>query len=631
MACLTGSAALIGWFIKSQRFTGIRPDYIPMAPNTALVFIGLGLSLAALAGINQTRRVVVFIRSSAALVLFLTLLRLCEYTAGVDFGLDDWARRFPGESFSLAPVGKMAFFTAVNFVFATAALIIISFPDRGRFANDLAKSLATIVTFVGIAFSLSYLYGAPLFYGSKHIPMALNTSVAFLVLGVGLFIAASMRDVAERQTSRARLQEYQGELERQVAERTSELVQANEELAERMAERDELQQQLLQAQKMEAVGRLAGGVAHDFNNLLTAIIGYSQLLLRRFSADDPVFQELEEIRKAGERAATLTRQLLAFSRKQVLQPKVLDLNAVVADTSKMLSRLIGEDIKLRTVLDPRLKPVQADPGQVEQVLMNLAVNARDAMPGGGSLTIETANVVLGEEYSSHHVGVQPGEYVLIAVSDTGVGMDAATQARMFEPFFTTKEQGKGTGLGLAMVYGIIKQSGGHIWVYSEPGRGTTVKIYLSQVSESAETWGQMAQPSLLPGGTETVLLAEDDAQVGSFAARVLRELGYMVIEARNGKEALQVAVETGQNIDLLLTDVVMPEMGGKTLADWLKLHRPEVRVLFISGYTEDAIVQHGVLDAGVSFLHKPFTPGELARKVREVIDAPVQEELACNG
>jgi PAS domain S-box-containing protein len=395
-----------------------------------------------------------------------------------------------------------------------------------------------------------------------------------------------------------------------------------------ITDRKHLEDQLRQAQKMEAVGCLAGGVAHDFNNLLTAIMGYSQLLMMRVPADDPSRQDLQEISKAGERAATLTRQLLAFSRKQVMEPKILDLNAVVGDTSKMLSRLIGEDIHLRAIFDPRLNTVEADPGQIEQVLMNLVVNARDAMPHGGRITIETSNVELDEAYTSQHVGVRPGQYVMIAVSDTGCGMDAETQARIFEPFFTTKEVGKGTGLGLSTVYGIVKQSGGHIWIYSETGRGTTFKVYLPPAKTGTETWKPAAQPSLLPGGTETVLLAEDEVQVRDFAARVLRELGYTVIEARNGREAITAASEAGQKIDILLTDVIMPEMGGKSLSDWIRGRIPGVKVLFISGYTEGAISNLGELNPGVAFLQKPFTPGELARKVRELLNAPVQERCA---
>jgi two-component system cell cycle sensor histidine kinase/response regulator CckA len=378
--------------------------------------------------------------------------------------------------------------------------------------------------------------------------------------------------------------------------------------------------QLIQAQKMEAVGRLAGGVAHDFNNLLTAIIGYSQLIQGQLEETSPMRHEIDEVCKAGQRAAALTTQLLAFSRKQVLQPKVLDLNAIVTNTSKMLSRLIGEDIRFRTTLDPGLKQVKADPGQIEQVLMNLAVNARDAMLNGGSLSIETANVYLDEKYAEQHVEVRPGYHVMLVVSDSGCGMDDKTMAKIFEPFFTTKEQGKGTGLGLATVYGIVKQSGGHIWVYSEPDKGTTFKVYFPQIEEQVSLLEAPVQSTLLPQGTETILLAEDDLQVREFASRVLRGLGYKVLEASNGNEALAVAKQTIADIDILLTDVVMPQIGGKHLSEQLKLARPEIKVLFLSGYTADSIVHHGVLDEGVAFLHKPFNSGDLVRKVREVLD-----------
>ncbi|MEW6127495.1 MAG: ATP-binding protein [Acidobacteriota bacterium] len=380
------------------------------------------------------------------------------------------------------------------------------------------------------------------------------------------------------------------------------------------------EEQLLQAQKMEAVGRLAGGVAHDFNNLLTVILGYCHLIKARLDPTNSMHQEIDEIYKSGKRAAALTSQLLAFSRKQVLQPKVLDLNTIVANTSKMLSRLIGEDIRFRTTLDPGLNPVKADPGQIEQVLMNLAVNARDAMPNGGSLSIETANTYLDENYAAQHVEVRAGHYVMLVVSDSGCGMDTKTLAHVFEPFFTTKEKGKGTGLGLATVYGIVKQSGGHIWVYSEPERGTTFKVYLPQVEPTDSSSERSVAADILPLGTETILLAEDELQVREYTSRVLRGLGYKVIEAANGDDALITARQTPETIDLILTDVVMPQLGGKELSEKLKLERPNIKVLFLSGYTADSIVHHGVLKEGVAFLHKPFTSTELAQMVRAVLN-----------
>jgi len=384
--------------------------------------------------------------------------------------------------------------------------------------------------------------------------------------------------------------------------------------------RKELEDQLRQSQKLEAIGQLAGGVAHDFNNVLTAISGHTDMCLRRLSPEDPLYRRLEQIKKSGDRAAALTRQLLAFSRKQILQPKVIDLNDVVLEMNKMLQRLIGEDIDLMMGLGANLGRIKADPNQIEQVLMNLSVNARDAMPKGGKLTIETSNVRLGEEFATHHMSVPPGQYVMLAVSDTGCGMDAATQVRIFEPFFTTKEVGKGTGLGMATVYGIVKQSGGSIWVYSEVGRGTTLKIYLPSVSGSvAEVLPNIRKPELL-GGTETILLVEDEEVVREMATEVLRESGYHVLEAKHGPEAITLCKEYEGQIHLMLSDVVMPQMGGRELAEKLSPLRSNMKVLYMSGYTDDAIVHHGVLDEETAFLGKPFSPDALTRKVREVLD-----------
>ncbi len=387
-----------------------------------------------------------------------------------------------------------------------------------------------------------------------------------------------------------------------------------------VTERRKLEEQFRQAQKMEAVGRLAGGIAHDFNNLLTIITGYSQLLLERLKSDDAQCGPVNEIKHAADRAAALTRQLLAFSRRQVLAPQVLDLNHVVANMDKMLRRLIGEDIELVTVCKEGLGRVKADPGQLEQVIMNLAVNSRDAMPRGGKLTIETANVELGEAYVRNHAAVNPGRYVMLAVSDTGHGMDAETQARIFEPFFTTKEQGKGTGLGLATVYGIVKQSGGNIWVYSEPGRGATFKIYFPRAEEVAKFVEPPPTRDSAPRGSETILLVEDEDAVRSLVRALLEPNGYKVLEARQAVEALSICERHKEPIHLLLTDVVMPTMSGRVLAARLAPVRPEMKVLFMSGYTDGAIVNHGVLEAGTAFLQKPFTPDSLGRKVREVLD-----------
>jgi two-component system, cell cycle sensor histidine kinase and response regulator CckA len=395
-------------------------------------------------------------------------------------------------------------------------------------------------------------------------------------------------------------------------------------IARDVTERKQLEEQLRQAQKMEAVGRLAGGIAHDFNNLLTAITGYSELTLKGLQPEGLLRHNIEEIKRAGDRAASLTRQLLAFSRKQVLQPKVLDLNEVVLDMEKMLRRLIGEDIELRTGLASGLGRVKADPGQIEQVIMNLAINARDAMPQGGSLIIETENVYLDSDYAASHIAVKPGAYVMLAVSDTGSGMDETTQSRIFEPFFTTKEIGKGTGLGLSMVYGIVKQSGGNIWVYSEVGRGTSFKIYLPRIDDLADEYrpgNEVEQPLY---GTETILLAEDDVRVRNLVRDVLEHYGYRVLVAENGDTALAAATWHKGRIHLLLTDVVMPRMSGHELAERLTGIHPEVKVLYMSGYTDESIVHHGVVDANTHFIQKPFAPEALARKVSEVLDRKAQ-------
>lgn len=388
-------------------------------------------------------------------------------------------------------------------------------------------------------------------------------------------------------------------------------------------ELQQAQAQLQQAQKMEAVGRLAGGVAHDFNNLLTIISGSCHFLLTSLDRAGPLRKEVEEIKRAGSRAETLTSQLLAFSRRQVLTLQKLNLNDVIRNMEGMMQRLVGEDINLVTALVPAPGIVRADPGQVEQILMNLIVNARDAMPSGGKLTIETANVELDDTYAHQHAIAQPGPYVMLAVSDSGLGMDKETQAHIFEPFFTTKDQGKGTGLGLAMVYGSVRQNGGSIFVYSEPGQGTTFKIYLPRVQERADAASMPVPASVeLPRGTETVLVVEDEPGVRAVILRTLREQGYTVLEARHGLEALHLGTQPLAKIHLLLTDVVMPQVSGREVAENLTRIHPEIRVLYMSGYTDDAVVRYGILAEGTDFLQKPFTPSTLAHKVREVLDNP---------
>ena len=392
--------------------------------------------------------------------------------------------------------------------------------------------------------------------------------------------------------------------------------------AEDVTERRALEQQLRQSQKMEAVGRLAGGIAHDFNNLLMVISGYSEFLLERLGPDPALRGPAQEIAGASQRASSLTRQLLAFSRKQMLAPKILDLNGVVTENLKMLTRVIGEDIDLVMVPASSLGAVRADAGQIDQVIMNLAVNARDAMPSGGKLTIETSNVSLDEDYARFHAPLRPGDYVMLSISDTGLGMDSETQSHIFEPFFTTKGP-KGTGLGLSTVYGIVKQSGGYIWVFSESGKGTTFKIYLPQVAERVEPAQVVAseESALTAPGTETILLAEDEANLRYLARQFLEKQGYKVIEAADGTRAMQIALAHQGVIHLLLTDVIMPGMNGRELAQRISEIRPQTKVLYMSGYTENVIGHNGTLDAGVRLLQKPFTLGELRSKVRQVLDS----------
>lgn len=435
--------------------------------------------------------------------------------------------------------------------------------------------------------------------------------------------------VKERERAEEALQQSHARLEVTVAERTVELKQAVEQLRFELAERlraeearTKLEEQLRQAHKMEAVGRLAGGVAHDFNNLLTVISGYCDLLLQhpRTHEEDIFYRYISEIRKAGERAAALTKQLLAFSRKQVMQSKVLNLNTIVADMEKMTRRLIGEDIELVIALTPDLKPIKADPHQLEQVVLNLTINARDAMPKGGKLLIETSQVVIDQGYASHHFEILPGEYVQLTVSDTGTGMTEDVKDHIFEPFFTTKDMGHGTGLGLATCFGIVKQSGGHIEVYSELEHGTTFKVYLPVAEESNCPALQTADTGEQPRGNEIILLVEDEPMVREFALRVLQGQGYTVLEASNGEEGLEKIQNMEQPLHLLISDVVMPRVGGKELAERLKSRYPGLKVLFISGYTGNTVIHQHHLGPGIDFLQKPFSPGTLARKVREVLD-----------
>jgi PAS domain S-box-containing protein len=393
-----------------------------------------------------------------------------------------------------------------------------------------------------------------------------------------------------------------------------------------ITDRKLLENQLQQSRRMEAVGRLAGGIAHDFNNLLTIIKGYAELALQRSGIQAELRADVQQIENAAERASTLIRQLLAFSRRQVLQPKIIDLNAIVLGLDKLLGRLMGEDIEMVTRCAANVGRVKADPAQIEQVIMNLVVNARDAMPKGGRLTVETYNIDLDSTYARDHVSVKPGSYVMLAVTDTGIGMNPETVAHIFEPFYTTKESGQGTGLGLSTVYGIVKQSGGYIWVYSEPGKGTTFKVYLPRVAEPVEAKPERVELPAANKGSETILLVEDEEAVRELTSRILSAKGYSVVAAKSVKDAEEWCDKNGGKIHLLLTDIIMPGTSGRELARRITAKHPRTRVLYMSGYTDNVLAQGGVLEAGLSFLQKPFTPAALAQKVREVLDSPVHAQ-----
>jgi PAS domain S-box-containing protein len=476
---------------------------------------------------------------------------------------------------------------------STGLLGQVGMSGKASWVSNLAEADADPRVKAAVAGKLLNTLAYPVLFGTE-------------VVGVLEFFSAKLGDVdAPLQAMLATVASQLGQfIERQ---RTTEVLRLTEE-------------QFRQAQKMEAIGRLAGGLAHDFNNLLTGILGYSELILSSTGPTDPFRDEIGEIRKAADRAALLTQQLLAFSRKQVLATKIVDLNHVLTDTEKMLQRLIGEDVKLVTQLHSALGKVKADPSQLSQVILNLAVNARDAMPRGGKFIIRTANIDLDDHAVKGCPELPPGRYVLLCVSDTGCGMDAATRARIFEPFFTTKELGKGTGLGLATVYGIVKQSSGHIEVETAPGQGTTFRIYLPRQQETKPQLKSDSAIRKTPRGNETILLVEDEAVVRSLSRTTLTKCGYTVLEASRGAEAVRLAEQHQGPIHLLLSDVVMPEMGGRDLAEYLTAARPELKVLFMSGYTEDAVVRHGILKEEVSFLPKPFSPPILAQTVRKILD-----------
>jgi signal transduction histidine kinase/CheY-like chemotaxis protein len=510
------------------------------------------------------------------------------------------------------------------------ALIPVTYVVIGLFQLAGATTATTypiffILVFIWVGLSLppkTSLLLAPLTVVGYIVPLLLSgrpTNIlesATVVIPVCILIGEVIAEVVSRMYA------AQGELERRVAERTAELQVANAALQHELAERQQLEAQLLQSQKLDGLGRLAGGISHDFNNLLTAIGGYAELIGLMLPKDHPTRSHLTQIQNGVARGSDLTKQLLTFARKQIIEPRALNLNELIGEMGRLLHPIIGSDIELIAKPAEDLGWVKADPGQIEQVIMNLVLNARDAMPEGGTLIIETQNVVLDRAYAQGQQPATEEPYVLLAVSDTGIGMDAEVQARAFEPFFTTKGVGKGTGLGLATCYGIVEQHGGHIWMYSEVGQGTTFKIYLPRIPEPAAPATALAETPELPRGSETVLVVEDQDDVRILLTQALREQGYTVLEAANGVEAIQVAEAYAPAlIDLLLTDVVMPRMGGKELAATITARDPHVKVLFMSGYTDGAIAQNGQLEQDIAFLHKPFTPTALIRKVREVLDS----------
>ncbi|HVY25852.1 MAG TPA: ATP-binding protein [Polyangiaceae bacterium] len=447
--------------------------------------------------------------------------------------------------------------------------------------------------------------------GGRRIAISMTLFPLLTKRGEVQYVAATYKDETELASSRELLALNESRIRDEALER------GRAEVALRATE-----DQLRQSQKMEAVGSLAGSIAHDFSNILSVVLGYTETLLADLKPDDPLRADVQEIAAAGGRGRDLTRQLLAFSRQQVLEPKLVDLNEVFSGMTQMLARLVGEHIELAFVPGRDLGAVRVDPSQIEQVLLNLVVNARDAMPSGGKLTVATSSVVLDQDYADSHFGIEPGPYVLLSVSDSGVGMDAATRARIFEPFFTTKEKGKGTGLGLSTVFGIIRQSGGTIWVDSQPGEGTTFKVYLPRVDATPVVVSPATSSAASSRGSETVLLAEDDPQLRALVSTTLRRNGYRVLEAGNGNEALALAERYGGGIDILLSDVVMPGMGGRQLWERLLPRRPKMKVLFMSGYTSDAIVHHGVQKSELAFVSKPVVPRALLFKLRQVLDTP---------
>jgi signal transduction histidine kinase/ActR/RegA family two-component response regulator len=648
---LLGALVLLGWLGKIELLTTFLPGRITMKPNTAIGFLFLGLALFLLTRYSKARSTQLWCAASATVAVLVGVLTLSEYLFHVDLGID----QFLFKDLVQSPYpGRMAHITAFNFCLAGLSVLLFAFSEKRA---NLSQALAAVTGLSSIFAIIGYLYGVPLLYGSiEYTSMALHTGVGFLIgslsvlfcrpdLGLmsvltnpypGGWLARKLLPVAAlAPAGLGAVCIHSGLFSSDVRLNIACLVVSqivlfmalvwvlafvlNRAEAEKAAAQEALarsEKLLQQSQKMEAIGLLAGGVAHDFNNLLAVINGYSDLLLERLDLPAVDRRSLEQIKQAGSSAATLTRQLLMLSRQQVVEPVVLNINQTVGNLDKMLRRLIKENIQFSFVLDPQLDRVKADPGQIEQIVLNLVVNARDAMPNGGSLRIQTKNV----EKSNSQAGpaASPSRFVLLEVTDTGTGMDQQTQAHIFEPFFTTKAVGKGTGLGLATVYGIVKQSGGHIEVQSTPGRGSSFQIYLpaeAQACAVLET-GKDATEPVFSG--ETILVVEDAAPLRDLVCQALTVAGCTVLSAPEAQEALRILNQQKGVIDLLITDVIMPGMNGPALAKQVRALRPETKILYMTGYSGE-FVRSDMLIPGVSFIQKPFTPADLRRKIRKML------------
>ena len=615
VATMLGQDKTIDTLLFAQRLEAeLRPNR--MATTTAWSLLAAGLTVLILAGTWRKRIALAQLCALAAAITGIVVVNC--YAAAVLAG------QVPGTDVPMAlsvAVLCIAFCASTLLLTAREGLAAVLMEDThgALFARRLMASLLIVPPVLAWLTHRGEVMG---FYGKNNQDALLVTLLA-VGFGVNVWLGARKLSAMERhaRTVEQELRASKELLERRVDERTADLTNANESLRAEIEQRQSLHEQLVQSQKMESLGSLAGGIAHDFNNLLTGMLGYAELAQLRLPADSPVQGDLDEIRQSAERAAALTKQLLTFARKEVVEPQVVDLNELAGGLAKLIRRLLGEDIELTTFFGEGLGRVQIDPSQFEQVIVNLAVNARDAMPHGGKLVIETSNMELDEPQVAHRAVMVPGDYVVFSVSDSGSGISKEVQAQVFDPFFTTKEKGKGTGLGLSTCYGIIRNSGGYIWVYSELGIGTTFRIYLPRVDDVPVASAAENEDPLGHGG-ETVLVVEDEESVRAIATKSLRQAGYTVLEAVNGRNALGVLAQYDSAVDLVVTDVIMPEMNGRELAEALKLVRPEAKVLYTSGYTDDSMVLQGVLSHRLAFLQKPFTPRKLAQKVREVLDQP---------